>query len=250
MIITTSWDDGHPLDLKLADLLSKYGIKGTFYIPIRNPENIVMNDTALTNISSEFEVGGHTVNHSILTKLNIQDASYEITECKAILENKLNKKIHAFCFPSGKFSKRDIQLVHNSGFLFCRSTAYFRSQLDINQSLMHTAVQAYNHKSISLFKNCIKRINLAPIIKNSFFIPYNSNFRKLAKRIIIQTSKSKGIFHIWGHSWEIEEYDLWNELEETFKILKGETDALYLSNTQLWQNKIQDLNLNQETQGY
>jgi hypothetical protein len=30
--VTTSWDDGHKLDMKLAVLLKKYGIKGTFYI--------------------------------------------------------------------------------------------------------------------------------------------------------------------------------------------------------------------------
>ena len=31
--ITTSWDDGHPLDLRVAELLTKYGLHGTFYIP-------------------------------------------------------------------------------------------------------------------------------------------------------------------------------------------------------------------------
>jgi hypothetical protein len=28
--ITTSWDDGHPLDLRVAELLAKYGLKDTF----------------------------------------------------------------------------------------------------------------------------------------------------------------------------------------------------------------------------
>jgi len=31
--ITTSWDDGHPMDLRVAALLAKYGIAGTFYVP-------------------------------------------------------------------------------------------------------------------------------------------------------------------------------------------------------------------------
>jgi len=30
--ITTSWDDGHVLDMRLASLLTHYGFKGTFYI--------------------------------------------------------------------------------------------------------------------------------------------------------------------------------------------------------------------------
>ena len=33
LIVTTSWDDGSIQDLKLGELLMKYGIKGTFYIP-------------------------------------------------------------------------------------------------------------------------------------------------------------------------------------------------------------------------
>ena len=31
--ITTSWDDGHQLDLRVAELLTKYRLHGTFYIP-------------------------------------------------------------------------------------------------------------------------------------------------------------------------------------------------------------------------
>ena len=41
-ILTTSLDDGHPLDLKLADLLAKYCVPGTFYIPLGNGERPAM----------------------------------------------------------------------------------------------------------------------------------------------------------------------------------------------------------------
>jgi len=37
-IVTTSWDDGHPSDLKLAELLREYDVPATFYIPIDNLE--------------------------------------------------------------------------------------------------------------------------------------------------------------------------------------------------------------------
>ena len=33
-IVTTSWDDGHPLDLRMADLLARYGMTGAFYVPL------------------------------------------------------------------------------------------------------------------------------------------------------------------------------------------------------------------------
>ena len=31
--MTTSWDDGHPLDYRIAEMLQEYGLRGTFYIP-------------------------------------------------------------------------------------------------------------------------------------------------------------------------------------------------------------------------
>src|SRR5688500_11915407 len=34
-IVTTSWDDGHPLDIRLAEMLARHGVAGTFYVPLR-----------------------------------------------------------------------------------------------------------------------------------------------------------------------------------------------------------------------
>ena len=40
-ILTTSWDDGHPLDLKLADLLARYPIPAALYVPLGNSQQQV-----------------------------------------------------------------------------------------------------------------------------------------------------------------------------------------------------------------
>ncbi len=53
VIITTSWDDGHPLDLKLAELLQRYAIPATFYIPIDNIERQGMNTQEIREIAQK-----------------------------------------------------------------------------------------------------------------------------------------------------------------------------------------------------
>src|SRR5262249_26496051 len=58
--ITTSWDDGHPLDLRVADLLARHGLRGTFYVP-RTAENPTMTARQVRELSGTFEVGGHTL---------------------------------------------------------------------------------------------------------------------------------------------------------------------------------------------
>ena len=66
-IVTTSWDDGHPLDLKLAELLGKYNIPGTFYIPPENSERECLTPEGIHELSQYVDIGGHTLRHVCLT---------------------------------------------------------------------------------------------------------------------------------------------------------------------------------------
>ena len=67
--ITISVDDGHPADLRTAELLSKYGLKATFYVPAENPERAVLGAEGFREIAREFELGGHTMRHVVLNSL-------------------------------------------------------------------------------------------------------------------------------------------------------------------------------------
>ena len=88
-IITTSWDDGHPLDLKLGKLLKENSIKGTFYTPITNWANESLNLDEIEKLSNDFEIGGHTYNHAILTLIPEQRMNLELSDSKSILEKKI-----------------------------------------------------------------------------------------------------------------------------------------------------------------
>lgn len=234
IIITTSWDDGHALDLKLAELLEKYHIKGTFYVPITNAEKPVMSDLELTQLAANHEIGGHTVNHIYLNKLGDADAKYEVTDCKTMLENKIGKRVDAFCFPGGKYSARDITNVKDAGYLFGRTTKLLHSSSNMANSLMHTTVQAYNHSSIVLTKHCMKNAYVQPIIQSCLFMKSNKDFSKLVELQMEDILKTGGVFHLWGHSWEIDEFGLWNQLETVLKSLASHKDVLYLNNTDTW----------------
>ena len=73
LAITTSWDDGHPLDLRIAELLTKYDLQGTFYVPLHNSRP-TMSPAQIRELAGSFEIGAHTVNHVRLTSLNENDA--------------------------------------------------------------------------------------------------------------------------------------------------------------------------------
>ena len=89
VIVTTSWDDGHQLDLRLAQLLQDAGLKGTFYISPGNrelPERDRLNSQQVSDLSSAFEIGAHTLTHPRLPKVSLVDARREIAGSKVALE--------------------------------------------------------------------------------------------------------------------------------------------------------------------
>ena len=75
--ITTSWDDGHPSDMRLAEMLARHGLTGTFYIP-RSISTGVMPDSDIRRLSSNFEIGAHTLNHVFLPDADDTTARAEI----------------------------------------------------------------------------------------------------------------------------------------------------------------------------
>src|SRR5215469_1471877 len=109
VIVTTSWDDGHKLDIKLAKLLKKYGIKGTFYVSPKNHElskKDRLSNAEIKSLSKDFEIGAHTMTHPHLTRIAPDKAFQEIKESKEYLESIIDKKVNSFCYPYGDFNEK------------------------------------------------------------------------------------------------------------------------------------------------
>lgn len=140
VVVTTSWDDGHPLDLKLADLLSCYGIKGTFYIcgDCRNRQT--MGPPALRELSKCFEIGSHTRNHMKLTSLGGRLLREEIQESKTELENIIGKPVEVFAYPYGSYNSRVREEVIAAGFKGARTTEEFSVEMGRNAWCMPTTI--------------------------------------------------------------------------------------------------------------
>jgi peptidoglycan/xylan/chitin deacetylase (PgdA/CDA1 family) len=117
---TTSWDDGHPLDLRTAELLARYGLTGTFYVPMES-EKETMAPTTIRQISSLFEVGAHTLYHVDLSTVSDRRAREEIMGSKAWIEDITGKRCAMFCFPKGHFRRRHLQFVKEAGYTGART---------------------------------------------------------------------------------------------------------------------------------
>ncbi len=237
IFVTTSWDDGHKLDLKLSELLTKYNITGTFYIAKDFQDRMTSED--IMKISKNHEIGAHTITHPNLLKVSEEEAKKEITESKKWLESLIGEEIKMFCYPFGRFDNNIAELVKKSGFLGARTVEKFLYKLPEDFFSMGTAIQIYPFPFRKKNKNNFfwKRL-LDPFlqdyssIKRNFKIPISAfrNWPNLSKAIFDQVLKKGDYFHLWGHSWEIEKYGMWTDLEDFLKYIANREDCIYLTN--------------------
>lgn len=239
-IITTSWDDGHPLDLKLAGLLQKYGIPATFFISINNDMGWQpMNSKQIKSLSQDFDIGAHTVNHVYLTKLSTEKATYEILNGKKILEEICDKEVALFAYPRGYHNREIVNLVKNAGFKGARSTEFFLRDVDDFFTFGVTSL-AYNGSKKGCVHGFLNTLRMHDFRFSVFLAKNRLFFNKLWSQIAVETlkfvSKNGGIWHLCGHSWDIENNQHWDQLENVFKKIKSLTqsyDVELLTNSEL-----------------
>mgnify|MGYP001500812838 CR=1 FL=1 len=78
-----------------------------------NPNYMSMNWEELRQIDKHdlFTIGGHSLNHNILSSLESIDLKYEVSESLRILEEKLNHKIFHYSYPEGQMNHYNEEVV-------------------------------------------------------------------------------------------------------------------------------------------
>jgi peptidoglycan-N-acetylglucosamine deacetylase len=228
--VTTSWDDGHKLDLKVAELLTKYGLPATFYVALENQE--IASPDRLTpqqvrDLGKHFEIGAHTLTHPVLTTINDAAARREIEGSKNRLEELLGRPVTTFCAPRGAYNQTHVGLIRAAGFTYARTTRRFALGPTSAPLEAPTTIHAYRHWS-----------DLWPIIRTAGFQParalrYLLNWDELAIALFERAVATGGVFHLWGHSWEVDRNHDWARLERVFAHIAQHKGVRYVANGEL-----------------
>jgi peptidoglycan-N-acetylglucosamine deacetylase len=217
--VTISVDDGHPADLRTVDLLHKYGLKATFYIPGANGERTVMQAGEIREIDRQFEVGSHTLNHRCLTRLPAQTAWEEIRDGKKSSEDTLGHEVISFCYPWGKFNHRVAAQVAEAGFLGGRTCRYFLNDYPKNPFVWDISTYANTYPAYVQIRHCFLEYNFAGAYK--YVTTFKARVPWVAQFIcaLEDVCRHGGLAHLYFHSWEIDQNGEWDNLEGLFKVI-------------------------------
>ncbi|HMD39644.1 MAG TPA: polysaccharide deacetylase family protein [Candidatus Acidoferrum sp.] len=235
LLVTTSWDDGHPLDLRLAELLEKYGIAATFYIPRKNG-HAVLSEEQIVELSRRFEIGAHTLDHVYLDRVSDAQASEQLSGSRRWIEDVTGKSCRIFCFPAGKYRNHQLSLVSKAGFAAARTAELLSVQPPRREAglfLVPTTVQVFPHRPYAYAKNALKRHKPAPLLWSGALFR-SKDWTALARHLFSRALGERGVFHLWGHSWEIEQQSQWRTLEDLLAMVAEHRQELrFVTNGEL-----------------
>lgn len=212
IIYKASFDDGCALDVRVADLLERYGWKkeeAIFYIPSQWEEvNKQHGDEPLSfeqlkSLSKRFIIGSHTIVHPMLTRISSDAALYEIKLSRDRLERLLNIKVTDFCYPRG-YANDDIRDMVRTYYKTARNTLVGNLELAEDPVWESTTVHVAGKRR-----------------KEYEGTSWLSEGRRLLKEATERDIDTDTIYHLWGHSWELERYDAWDDFEIFLKEIQG-----------------------------
>jgi len=128
LAVVLTFDDGYANFLTAAaPVLREYGYRATVYIPVdfigRQSDFTSLVDLPLLsgneirNLAEEgFEIGSHSLSHSNLAKLTIDQARNEIVRSKCVLEDLTGKEVRTFSYLRGDYNWDIVELVKEAGY--------------------------------------------------------------------------------------------------------------------------------------
>jgi peptidoglycan/xylan/chitin deacetylase (PgdA/CDA1 family) len=230
VIVTTSWDDGDRADLKLADLLLSRGIPMTLYVPIQP----YLQRPALTRpelkglVDAGCELGGHGVDHEHMPSLSRKKTLSVVRECKNRLEAAVGQEVRMFCYPGGHYTRTTVRCLADAGYQGARTTRMLATRSRFNRFEMPTTVQAFPHTGFTYLRNSVKAGHPSRFFQ--YALRGRDGWVQLGKRLFDRVRSQGGLWHLYGHSWELEDHNLWDQLAELADYVAGHKEVSYVTN--------------------
>lgn len=218
--LTFSYDDGVEQDIDLIRILDKYGMKGTFNINSGEypPEGHTypkgqihrrMSRAQCMEVykNSGHEVAVHCLTHASLTELPRATIVQEVMQDRLNLEKDYGGIIRGCAYPFGTFNDQVVEVLRDCGILFAR-TVMSTHRFDIPQDWLRLPATCH-HDDPMLMQLADKFANMKT--------PFGSQ-----------------LFYVWGHSYEFEEKNNWQVIEDFCAKLAGKEDIWYATNSEIF----------------
>ena len=228
--VTFSYDDGDVYDIKITDILNRYGIKGTF-----NISSHLMGESGIaTRLTREqvkkhildrgHEVAIHGAYHRASGKQRAIAGIRDVLDCRLALEASFDTIIRGMAYPDSGIREfvgaaADYDTVKR--YLCDLDIAYARTLGKDNNSFAlptdwHAWMPTAHHNNPEIFN----------------YIELFLNVKKDTS--VYGARRQPCLFYMWGHGFELEGQNSWERFEKICEVLGGHDDVWYATNIEIY----------------
>ncbi|MBR2036791.1 MAG: polysaccharide deacetylase family protein [Lachnospiraceae bacterium] len=223
--VTFSYDDGNKADIRLADTLTKYGLKGTFNLNSCNlySENKISIEEIRTHLlDAGHEVAVHGEFHKALGLCSPLDGIRDVLNCRLELEKTFGRIIRGMAYADSGI--RNIQYGTDyekiKQYLSDLGIAYSRTLGGDNDSFMlphdwHAWIPTVHHD-------------------NPQALEYAEKFLEVDCDKQYCSRMYPRLYYVWGHSFEFDRKNNWERLDALCERLSGHEDIWYATNIEIY----------------
>ena len=217
--LTLSYDDGVGADIRLMKIMKKHGIKGTFNI---NSGSFAPDDTVFEEGNErgrltealikkhyddpDFEVAVHGLHHIFLNHAKPSEVIYDVVEDRKNLEALFKKPIRGMAYAFGAYNAEILPILKSAGIAYSR-TVVSTCRFDLPEEPL-TLHPTCHHNNPRLSELC-------------------GNF------LANEPRHDPKMFYLWGHSYEFDNDNNWNVIEEFCEKMGGHNDIWYATNIEI-----------------
>lgn len=226
--VTFSYDDGVCQDKRLSEIFCNYGLKCTFNInSTRISETDGAHNTSANEIRSFLLEKGHEIAvHGAIHQANgvvrAVEGIKEVLDCRLTLEKEFGIIVRGMAYPDSGVSH-----FHNG--MSYQAVKQYLTELDIvyaralgekNESLelpsdWHYWLPTAHHNDANVFELIDRFLNI-----------------KLVEVYLPRATPK--LFYLWGHSYEFDNNNNWDRIEQIAEKLSGKEDIWYATNMEIY----------------
>ncbi len=214
--LTFSFDDGVLEDVRVIEILNKYGLKGTF-----NLNSGLLTQTAFwfyrekcvrhinyldsVNLYDGHEIASHSYTHPYPDMLDYShnDIANQVKLDKKILECIYGRKVQGFAYPMGTYNDDMIGILKESGFRYAR-TIHETNRFDLPENLLLWDPTCH------FLDDHVEAL-----------------FRQFSE------TEETAVFYIWGHSYELTSDADFEKFDRLCASLAHHDEVAYLTNIEI-----------------
>ena len=226
--LTMSYDDGTVQDERLVKIFNKHGIKGTFHLNsarmTRGEQGLMQTVRTLLGgdpvshiqaarareVYAGHEISCHTLTHPFPCEITRDRLIYETVQDRLNLEQITGGIVRGMSYPYGQFDRGVIDIMRTCGIVYSRTTVP-TGGFGIPKDFMEWRPTCHHKAAAEPVEKFLALVNgEAP--------------RKRETRLL----------YIWGHSYEFDNDNNWNLIEDLCARLGGNSKIWYATNIEIY----------------